>query len=183
MKYLISFLMAFTSLFAQKEPASVTESFKLVNDLNAAENKAAIYMCREVNGFWDDYLTEPKADDEIGKIKFQKRIDTIVKYIGGNVAAWKKSLPFIESWQPRVKAKEFVSYRNLDINDFYNKHNRAGVYLYSLPLFDATRTKALIYVWYVSAYNVILDNYYYCEKANGVWKRKNIVLVGGFNNY
>lgn len=183
MRFFYLLFFVFTLASAQKEPASVTESFQLVNDLNIAENKPAIYMCREVNGFWGEYLTEPRSDNEIEKKNFQKRVDSISKYIGGNPSVWKKSLPYIETWQPRVKAREYVSYRNLDIDKFYNSHNRTGVYLYSLPLFDATRTKALVYVWYLSAHDVVLNNYYYCEKENGVWKRKNIVLIGGFNNY
>jgi len=182
MRFLYLLLFAFTTVLAQKEPASVTESFQLVNDLNAAENKTAIYMCREVNGFWNNYLSAPNAEDEAATKKYQKRIDTISKYIGGTGAIWKKSFPNIETWQPRIKAKEFVSYNTLDVDKFYNSHNRTGVYLYSLPLFDATRKKALIYVWYLSAHDVVLDNYYYCEKVNGKWFKKNIVLIGGFNN-
>ncbi|MBD3582447.1 hypothetical protein [Flavobacterium selenitireducens] len=183
MRILYLLLFAFTSAASQKEPASVTESFQLVNDLNAAENRAAIYMCREVNHFWGDFLAEPKPEDEAGTKNFQKRVDSISKYIGGNPVAWKKSLLYIETWEPRVKAKEYVSYHNLNIDKFYASHNRTGVYLYSLPLFDAARKKALVYVWYLSAHGVVLNNYYYCEKENGVWKRRNIVLIGGFNNY
>ena len=178
---LIAFAIAF--LCVQKEPPYITESFKLVNDLNKAENKPAIYMCRDVNSFWADYLTEPKSDSEPERQKFQKRLDTISKYIGGNLSRWKKSLLHIESWQPRVKAAEYVNYRGLDLDEFYRKHNRTGVYLYSPPLFSEDRTKALVYVWYMTGRNVILDNYYYCEKSNGNWSKKNIVLVGGFNNY
>lgn len=183
--YLLLLLSGFA--FAQKkkplEPAYVTESFKLVNDLNAAEKKPAIYMCRDLNNLWNDYLTEPKTEDVFEKSKFQRRLDTISKYIGGNPETWKKSVLNIESWQPRVKAAEYVNYRNLDIDDFYKKHNRTGVYLYSPPLFDESKTKAIVYVWYITGRNVILDNYYYCEKSDGNWARKSIVLIGGFNNY
>lgn len=183
MKLFYALLLCFGTLFSQKEPPVVTESFKLINDLNKAENKPAIYMCRDVNNFWGDYLTEPETGSEFEKQKFQKRLDTISKYIGGNVALWKKSLLHIETWQPRVKAAEYVNYRELDIDAFYKNHNRTGVYLYSPPLFSNDRTKALIYVWYLTGRSVILDNYYYCEKADGAWARKSIVLIGGFNNY
>lgn len=181
-------LILFTCFaFGQKkkpvEPAYITESFKLVNDLNAAENKPAIYMCRDVNNLWNNYLTAPQTDDVLANAKFQRRLDSISKYIGGNAGAWKKSVLNIGSWQPRVKAAEYVSYGNLDIDDFYKKHNRTGVYLYSPPLFDEAKAKAIIYVWYITGRNVVLDNYYYCEKENGSWNRKKIVLIGGFNNY
>jgi len=185
MKIFYALLLLCTTVFSQKEKESplVSETFKIVNDLNAAEGKPAIYMCREVNGFWRDFLTSPKQEaTELDKRNFQKRLDTISKYLGGNLEKWKKGFAPIVLWQaPQIKAKEFVSYRDLDIDAFYAQH-KLGVYLYSLPLFDDTRTKALIYVWYMGAHNVTLDNYYYCEKENGVWKNRSIVLIGGFNN-
>lgn len=185
MRFVFVFLFVCSNLFAQKESPLVAETFKLVNDLNAAEGKPAIFMCREVNGFWNEYLTAPKSDNafDLEKRNFQKRVDTIAKYVGGNLETWKKSFPPIVLWQaPQIKAKGFVSYRDMDVDKLYEK-NKTGVYLYSLPLFDAMRTKALIYVWYMGAHGVTLNNYYYCEKDLGVWKKKSVVLIGGFNNF
>ncbi|RZJ67100.1 MAG: hypothetical protein EOO50_07505 [Flavobacterium sp.] len=176
MKFLPIFILTATVLLAQKESALTTESYKLVNDLNTAENRSAIYMCREVNNMWTDYFMPKSIKDEFP----QKKADTIAKYIGGNIAIWKKNIPIVESWEPRVKATEYVNYHGLNIDEFSRTHNRNGVFLYSTPLFNAERTKALIYIWYLSSKNVVLDNYYYCEKENGKWKKKNVVLIGGF---
>lgn len=176
MKAVPFLFIAATVFLFQEEPVLVTESYKLVNDLNAAESRTAVYMCREVNNIWQDYLSPKSIEDEFDT----KKADTLSKYIGGDLATWKKNIPFLETWEPRVKATEFVNYRGLDIDDFYKKHNRNGVFLYSAPLFSQDRTKAIIYIWYLTARQVTLDNYYYCEKENGSWKKKNVVLIGGF---
>lgn len=176
MRLIFSFLLVGVIGWGQKESVLVTESYKLVNDLNSGENRSAIYMCRDVNNMWTDYFLPKSVSDEFPK----RKSDTIAKYLGGDLSSWRKNIPVIESWEPRIKATEFVNYRGLNIDEFYKNHNRNGVFLFSAPLFNPERTKALIYIWYLTAKNVVLDNYYFCEKVNGVWQKRNVVLIGGF---
>jgi hypothetical protein len=161
--------------------SNIVESYRLVNDINKAENRKAIYMCADVNYTWIDYLkNDPKADKR-QQLQDLKHEAIIKAYIGGDKTLWLKNLPKIKTWKGNVTAKEFVPRDITDADYFSQTHNNTGFYLYSEPLFNESGDKAIVYIWYVWSGLGIDAHYYYCEKKDGVWKKVNSIWeLGGF---
>lgn len=114
--FLLSFFLSFFLL--QKEPLLITEAYKLVNDLNAAEKRKAIYMCQDVNTTWKDYLLyKPKGKKDIEN--HQKQIDTISKYLGHDKGVLLKNIPQITKWSANITAEEFVDCTIFDVDIFF----------------------------------------------------------------
>lgn len=181
MKRAISILLFLIIVSKGNAQNAISESYQLVNDINKAENRKAIYMCSEINFTWKDYLKEnPKATPK-QKLDYIKTEAIIKNYVGGTKAAWLKNLPKLKTWQGNVAAKEFISYNAVDVDSFYQSHDLTGFYFYSEPLFNESKDKALIYIWYITGRLGISAHYYYCEKIDGVWRKVNrIPELGGF---
>lgn len=180
LKYL-SFLLLISYISPQKEPVINQEAYKLVDDINSDEGRD-IYMISEVEKPWKECLTFDKSDKSIRYLKqYKEKIGIISVYLGDDETVWVKNIPNLKTWNGKVKAKEFVSYQNLNIDNFRESHNKTGVYYFSEPLFNKERTKAIVYIWYIHSGLGISAHYHYCEKENGKWKKKNIVeQLGGF---
>jgi hypothetical protein len=172
------FVLFSNSIKAQN---AVLESYKLVNDINKAENRKAIYMCPDVNFTWADYLkTNPKATEK-EKLDDLKTTAIIKAYIGGDKNTWLKNIPKLKSWNGNVNASEFIDIKSVDVDSFYRSHEQTGFYYYSEPLFSADRKKAIVYIWYIFGRLGIGAHYYFCENVNGIWVKRNIIPeLGGF---
>lgn len=176
--FLIS-VIHFTNCFSQT--SLISETTKLINDINLSEKRTSIYMVKKVNLTWKEFFNN-KPKDEKSKHKHTQKIDTIRKYIGGEEKLWLKNIPAITEWDNKVNTKEFIIINeSFNIDTFYKNHNSTGVYFYSEPLFNKERNKAIIYIWYISGSRGITALYYYCEKEKDLWNKKKVIrFLGGF---